>query len=344
MTGLWQWQDDDAKRLRREGRDKLADYWDDGDYSAESLERAMLLARAMDEPVWELFFAHWFVQQSLYRELAPIERIQPIAERLTALAADPRCATCPQRFCARESSLNVLQAVDARGSALMVAAVAQGMLKEELGELECRNCFVMLQAGALTELGRLDEAEVTINGLLASCGDDNLVFLAHLFRAAVWRRRGENEAMESELETCRQMLKNGAPVNADNEWYLLELEVALKVLLNDPEGAEHLVENSDPQPPEGCLEHVRIGIELARAWAKSGGWERSLAHAERVAQPAVLRGLTRLAAEASLLAAEASRELADDDRLHHHAATGSALAQQLGTRDLDERVRAIGCE
>ncbi len=85
---LWSWQDEEADRLRREGKGDLARFWDDFEEivgSQEALEQAAQRARELDEPRFELLFWHWYVQQGLFRLFANPQALEMAGERLEAL-------------------------------------------------------------------------------------------------------------------------------------------------------------------------------------------------------------------------------------------------------------------
>jgi hypothetical protein len=81
---------------------------------------------------------------------------------------------------------------------------------------------------------------------------------------------------------------------------------------------------------------------FARAAAERRDWPEALLFAEDVAWRALRRGLVRLAAEGSLLAAETGRDSGDDAVRERHAAVLANLLPQLRSRDLDARAEAIG--
>lgn len=344
VAGLWDWQDEDADRLRQEEKRALAECWDNFDPDAEALARAAELARELDEPAWELFYLHWFVQQGLYREHMDLARLVPAANRLSELAESSRVAQCPQRFCARESVFNVRSAIDPPGFAPELRERSVTVGRQVPGELECRGCFELLQVSASIELGELDRAFVLIEEMAQHDQDPNVELLLNLFRAEVHLKKRDVEAMSQDLRWAREALESGESVNPDNEWFLLLLEVEWTLLSGSLEEAVGLAQRARTKPPDSSIEAIRIELALARGFAERGEWESSRERAEKALATAMQRGLTRYATEAALHAAEACQSLEDSEAQRRYARDLERMLPSLGSRDLDERARAIGAE
>lgn len=340
--GLWAWQDEDAGRLRQEGKETLARCWEVFDLDGATLKEAADIARAEDEPVWEMFYLHWYVQQGLFRENANLQRIQPAVERLADLAESPRCSECPQRFCARESVANFQMAADPPGFADEVLCAARAMAGQVPAGLECRACFDLLEAGSLLELSRLDGVLGVLDRIQAGIEDDNLSMLMILYRAAVAHGRDDLETMALLLGQVADLLESGAEVNADNRWFLLELEVRHAVAERDLDRAEALHRDSEMAPPRLSAESMRISLALAEAHARRSGWQASREHAEDALDAARVRGMVRYAAEAALWAAEACQQMGDLDARQGYATELEMLLPQLRSRNLDLRARTVG--
>jgi hypothetical protein len=340
--GLWSWQDDDARRLRREGKEALAGRWDTFGLDAAALKESAELAREMHEPVWELFYLHWHVQQGLFRESRNLQQLQPAVERLTQLAGMPSCQACPQRFCARESVANFQLCADPPGFASAVLKMSRAMAEQVPDGLECGRCFDLLEVSALMEMKRLDEAIRVLDRIEVDLDDDNLTLLNELYRAAVAHERGQLDVMDEHLRTARARLADGAVPNPDNLWYLLELEIQRSITLGDLQVADALLETSRPTPPPSSSEGIRIHLVLAGAHAGEGQWEASRTYAECALAAARDRGMVRYAAEAGIRAAEACRELHEVGSLERLIGELELLLPQLRSRDLDERARALG--
>ncbi len=343
---LWGWQDDEAERLHREGKADLARFWDDFEEvvgSQEALEQAARRAQELDEPRFELFFWHWYVQQGLHRLFANPQSFEAAGERLETLAADPRCAGIAQRLCARESLCHLKQAVDAPGHAEETLHLAESLCGQVPSGLDCRGCFELLRIQSLLELGRVEDAAPLVDALSADDLDDNQQLLAFLFAAEIAERRGAAVRMESLLEAAEALIREGG-VNADNAWYILELRVRCDLLGGDPARAARRLTEAPNRPPELSMEAIRADLALARGWAAAGDATASRRHAEEAKGRALRRGLVRLAAEATLLAAEACRSLGKEEGRQAHAAQLGNLLSQLRSRDLDDRARAVGVE
>jgi len=339
--GLWEWQDEDAARLHREGKEQLARCWEVFDLDGAALKDAADIARAEGEPVWEMFYLHWYVQQGLFRENANLQRVQPAVERLAHLAGTPHCGDCPQRFCARESVANFQMAADPPGFADEVLDASRAMAGQVPTELECRACFDLLEAGSLLELRRLDDALGVLDRIEADQKDDNTSMLALLYRAAVGHERGDLEAMAVLLEQAADLIASGADVNTDNCWFLLELEVRRAIADRDLDRAEALYQESPMAPPPLSAEAMRISLGLAEAHALGGGWKASREHARAALDSAKVRGMVRYAAEAALWAAEACQQMGDLEALQGYATDLEMLLPQLRSRDLDQRARQL---
>ncbi len=340
--GLWDWQDDDAARLTVEGKRELAECWEDFDLDGPALSNAAAIARAEHEPVWELFYLHWFVQQSLFRENRNLQQIQPEVERLTLLASDPSCSACPQRFCARESVANFQQAADPPGFAQDVLDVARTMARQVPKTLECHSCFDLLEVAALLELERPTDATVALDRLADDLQDANVLILVMLFRAAAALQRRDLDVMAGHLDEARALLNSGAEVNPDNSWFVLELELKCMIARGEIAQADALSQESPLAPPLGSAEAMRIAIVMAEAWACTGQWAVSRRHAERALTAARTRGMVRYAAEAALWAGEACQQTGDREGQERYASGLSMLIPQLRTRDLDQRAKNLG--
>jgi tetratricopeptide (TPR) repeat protein len=342
---LWSWQDRDALRLERIGRQDLAKLWYDFDAvlrDTGALRAAAELAKDLDEPWWELFFWHWYVQQSLFRSLGNLQPLEVVAARLRELADDPACSGCPQRFCAKESVCNVCEAADPPGTAQEVLALADAAALVVPEHLECKGCFDLLRIGALIHLGQTREALAEAGRVLARDADPNLRFLAILHRAAALGQLGDAEAMASALGDAHAMVDGEESVNPDNEWYLLELEVRCAVLRDDVDAALRLPQRAKNPPPPTSAEAIRIAIAIAEALAASERHEEALAWADKARSAALNRGFVRLAAEALILGAEICQQTGEPDRAQTHVPSLGNCMAQLTSRDLDDRARRVG--
>ena len=341
---LWDWQDDEAARLRREGKVDLARLWEQfehivGDQGA--LKAAAERARELDEPRFELLFWHWYVQQGLFRLFANPQSFETAATRLEALAADARCAGIAQHLCARESLYHLKQATDAPGHAEETLRLAESLAGQVPRALDCRGCFELLRIQSLLALGRAEDAAPLVETFSRGDHDDNQRLLALLFAAEIAEQRDQAARMEGHLEQAETLARDGT-VNADNAWYVLELRVRCDLLGGDPGRAERRFAAAPPRPPEASMEAIRTELALARGWAEAGDSATSRGHAEAAAGRGLRRGLVRLAAEGTLLAAEACQALGDTEGAAAHAGTLGTLLPQLRSRDLDERARVVG--
>lgn len=342
--GLWDWQDEDVRRLRREQKDELAQCWDQFELDGAELKASAELAREMNEPVWEMFYLHWYVQQGLFRENHHLQQLQPAVQRLAELAEMQRCGSCPQRFCARESVANFQLAADPPGFAPDVLEMSRAMAEQVPSDLECSGCFDLLEAGALMEMKRLDDALVVLDRIDTDPVDDNLPLLLELYRAAIAHERSQLDTMDVHLRAARTMLDSGAEPNPDNLWFLLEMEIHRALADDDLERAEALLHESRPTPPPLSSEAVRIALALAKANARWEQWSESHSHAERALAAARTRGMVRYAAEAALWAAEACREEGDSEGQTRYSTELMLLLPQLGSRDLDERAHGLAAD
>jgi hypothetical protein len=342
MSGLWHWQDRDARRLRRAGKQELARCWDAFDLDAEALVAAAELARSENEPAWELFYLHWYVQQGLFRDNENLQRLAPAVERLAELVESPQVSQCPQRFCGRESVFNHRMMADPPGYAAEVLEVSARLAMEVPGHLECRGCFELLQVGSLLQLERTEEASAALDTIAPQPGDDNLAVLLRLYRAAVLHQKGDQAGLAEELRHARRILDSGGAVNPDNGWFLVEMEVLASILAGEVEhAAKRAASNA---PPALSSEGIRIDLALAEAFAGQGDWSASRGAAERALKSSLRRGMVRYAAEAGVWAAEACAHLGEADAQADHASQLGLLLPQLRSRDLDERARGVGAD
>jgi ATP/maltotriose-dependent transcriptional regulator MalT len=237
---------------------------------------------------------------------------------------------------------NFQLAADPPGLAADVLEVSREMASQVPAELECRGCFELLEVGALLEMRRFDDVVDTLNRIEGDPADDNLPFLVMLYRASVALEKDGLEAMAGHLDRARVLLGSGADVNPENSWYLRELEVRLAIAEGDVENAEAVLRESWPTPPPMSIEAVRISLALAEAHAARGQWQASRGHAEIALEAARTRGMVCYAAEAALRAGEACVQMGDRDGARGYASELELLLPQLGSRDLDERARALG--
>jgi tetratricopeptide (TPR) repeat protein len=270
--------------------------------------------------------------------------ILKVADRLADLAGSPACANCPQRYCAHESLCNTYEAIDFPGYAEHILSTCDKMLPGIPWSLDCRTCFELLRAGALQQLGRIDEAEAIYERLATGEEDANQMVLVNLYRASIAEARGDVEAMSIALRNAFAHRGDGNQVNTDNEWFLLEITVRHAVLAGELGRAEQIFMEVPESVPWDCAEYIRAGLVLSRALAAAGNHEGASQYAELVARPAFQRGLMRYAAEAALQVAEACRELGNDAKQSHFASLLKNALGQIRSRDLDDRARAVGAK
>ncbi len=342
---LWEWQDEDIGRLEREGKGELAAYWYRfGEESpGEELKQAADLARELDEPWWELFYRHWEIQQSLNRQRGNLQPLREESERLLDLAEDPACQECPQRFCARETVCDTLGAEDPHGSAMKVLETAEQMEAAVPADLECSGCFGIMKVGPLLSLDRLDEAEKVVEDLIKVSENDNHVCILHLHASEIAEKRGDRSAMDRSIAAAAELARTGV-VNEDCEWFVTELRIRRLLLDDDVAAAEAMLSGAE-SPPEGIIERIRSLLAISSAKARLADFEGSRVMARDAKRQALRRGFVRDAAEAALLADEASAHLGatDDEREDDRTTLANCLAQ-LASRDLDQRARALGID
>lgn len=336
---LWQWQDSDADRLDSEGKKELAARWRKSAKTLASPEAAAAaadLAQSQSEPHWEVFYRHLAAQLGLFQHPRHLDFIHAQCDRIEALAGEAEKAGWPEYFCGIEDACTTLLLEDRPGNAAEVERRAEEITFKIPGGRECRFCFQGLRADALIEVGRLPEAETICGGIAKSKGvSDNHWFSAMLYWCDAALRAGDRGAAGLLVDGMRERLDGGTKVNPDNVWSFKLREARLALMDSDADAAAKTAVGIPP----GSADAIQIQLSLAQYFAGRGEWKESRAAAERAAAPSLERGLTRFAAESCLLSAEASAKLGQDGG--ERAKQLGALLPKLGTRDLDERARAL---
>lgn len=336
---LWEWQGTDAQRLLSEGKGELASHWNDLNILLRSPEKtaaAAELARRLGEPHWELFYRHMAAQLGLFQFPRHLDFIREQIARIEALAEEAEKKGWPEFFCWVEDACTTLLLEDRPGYASEVERQTASILPKIPKGRECRFCFQGLRADTLIEAGRLEEAEAICGVISKSKGvSDNHWFSAMLYWCDAALRAGDRGATGLLVDGMRERIASGIKVNPDNIWSFKLREARLALMDGDAETAACAAEGI----PAESADAISIELELARYYAGRGYWELSRSCAERAAEPSLARGLTRFAAEACLLSAEASVRLGVDGRARANQL--APLLPKLGTRDLDERAKAL---
>lgn len=346
--GLWDWQDEDAQRLRRAGKEALAAWWDRfyeiAPKDGSELRLAADLARELEEPCWEIFFRHWHVQASLYWGGAPIEPLLEQGERLRGLSREPACQGVAQRFCAQDSLACIQADLDPVGYADEVLATGRQLMAEVPPGTDCFYCGHLLAIRALRQLKRRSEAEAIIQKLLDEANPDaTKAYLLLLQYALTAFDDADPAGMSTALELAlRQREQGDLSLNPDHEWFEQEAKLCHQVLLGELDAAEALLRNEPEKLPSFCVEGIKARLVLARATADAGAWDSSLGYARAAAEAAMGRQAVRYAAEGLLLQAEAAQALGAEAEEAWCARELAEWLPRLRSRDLDERARSVG--
>ena len=346
--GLWDWQEEDAVRLREEGKGELADLWDrfldmaEGN-QPEELKKAADLAQALHESSWEVFFRHWYVQHRLYRSFGPVKPLIEHGERLWRLAEKIDASSCPQRFCALESLAAVYLEYDRQGRAATILETADCITRHAPHDIDCHYCGVSLRLQVLIATGKMTEARSLAEEILADpAADASLRFLTRLTEAEIEIKNRNLAALEETLQRARALLDTGLEVNPDHEWFLYRLEVEARIVAGDLAAAGTLIHEAGTKMPKESLDSVRVCLSLARACADTEAWDEQLSWASQAAEYATIRQAARLASEAHLLAAEAAKALGNGSIQEKHATALAQWLPKLQSDDLVDRAQGVG--
>lgn len=300
---LWDWQEPDARRLTSEGKKQLAECWKNKRRLFKSPEKTAEAA----ELARRLKEPHW---ELFFRHLSA----------QFGLFQYPRPLTFIRKQCDRIASL----AGEAEKNGWPEFFCGQ----EDL----CTTLLLEDRPGNAAEVEALCEKMAKSDGVT-----DNHWFGAMLSWCDAALRARDLRAATLIVEGMRSRVSLGISVNPDNLWSYKLREARLGLAGGDVEAAERATVDIPPDSADA----VQIRLALSEAFAGRGDWRRSRAAAEMAAAPSMARGLTRYAAEACLLSAEASAKLGDAKALLERAGQLAALLPKLGTRDLDARARAL---
>ena len=112
------------------------------------LEQAVALAKRVREPWWELFYEHWKLQNTVFKQ-RDFKTSLPCAVRCTVEARKPIYAHFPQRVCLHEDLITCYVAIDPVGYAPLIRDALDYMDKEIAPGVECRGCHYELRADFL---------------------------------------------------------------------------------------------------------------------------------------------------------------------------------------------------
>lgn len=225
MSSVWDWvhaYHDHAHQRGDEERIRLCHLYFDAPRPPETEpDRALALfaegralARRMDEPWWEMFFAHWRLQVLLYNKGEYARALDEAA--LAALEArKPEYAGLPQRVCLHEDLILAYVGTDPAGHAELIERSLAYMRGEISPRIECSYCLEMLIAEFELGRGRLDAAEAAAARLLNWDAPDGAAYYpmqGYRRLCQVAERRGDRErlgayAAEGEVAARREALQ-----------------------------------------------------------------------------------------------------------------------------------------
>ena len=193
-----EWTITDGMRLRTEDKSALTDAVDQFFYQKQSLdyllaeraiEEAVSLARAFEEPAWEIYARHWRLQLWIHF-LGRISRGLDEALDLVSFASDPKFQHLPQRICAYDDLICCYIFKDWKGYRALVMDTIHKLLGEVNDGLECRGCMnhylglIFALEGDLEGVRRIAAQYLEIAGHFAESKADMAALLGdcHLVR------------------------------------------------------------------------------------------------------------------------------------------------------------------